>query len=242
VRSRQSRTPSFWSKECLRVSIVSSSVHCIRPLGGFGASQLNSLNDFSEAFEARPEDGGAIVNMLCDAFLNDPLMCYIYPDAANRSDRLRSFFAILHRGAVRYGAVYATAGTEAATLWRAPGHSQMSLIETLREGRQWIRATRSALPRALSVSSAADANHPAAPHWYLQVAGCEPQHQSKGYGSSAVRAGIARATSEGMPCYLETAVPDNISIYQRLGFSVSREWTIRSGMKFWGMWRPCDKR
>jgi len=194
-----------------------------------------------EAIEARPEDGGAIASVLRDAFLNDPLMSYIYPNPATRPDRLRSFYSILHRGARRYGAVYTTTGIEAATLWRAPGHAKMSMIEMLREGRQWIRATRSALPRALSVSAAVDANHPATPHWYLQIAGCEPRHQRKGYGGSVIRAGIARATSEGMPCYLETAIPDNVPYYERLGFSVTREWTIRNGMKFWGMWRPCDE-
>jgi hypothetical protein len=39
---------------------------------------------------------------------------------------------------MRYGAVSATAGIEAATLWRAPGYAKMSLIKMLREGRQRI--------------------------------------------------------------------------------------------------------
>ena len=195
-------------------------------------------SDTSPVREARPEDGIAIAAMLANAFFDDALMSYIFPDPGTRSERLAIFYSILFRGACDHGAVYTTPGNEAAALWRGPGHSRLSLLELLGEGGDWLRAARGDLPRALSVGMAIDAQHPEAAHWYLQVVGCEPAHQGKGYASAVIKAGIARASAEHLPCYLETAVPRNVGLYERLGFAVTRQWTIGTGMEFYGMWRP----
>jgi len=58
---------------------------------------------------------------------------------------------------------------------------------------------------------------------------------SRGLGA-AMSAGLARAG--GQPCYLETATPSNVGLYQAHGFAVRNEWQHGDAPHFWSMWHP----
>ena len=95
-----------------------------------------------------------------------------------------------------------------------------------------------ALPRAMRVGEAMAKNHPNTPHWYLRYAAVLPAAQGKGWGGLALRAGIDMAEADGLPIYLETASADNVSLYQRFGFTVIAEWDVAGGgPHFWSMLR-----
>ena len=175
--------------------------------------------------------------MLAAAFQDDPVMSFIFPDAADRRLRLPRLFTILYEGDGAHGARFVTDGGEAATLWRAPGHGHLGLREKLRHGLPWLRAAGLALRRALRVSAASDANHPIEPHWYLHIAGCTPQARRRGFGTAAIMPGLAKADSEDMPVYLETANAANIAFYQKLGFAVTHKWRVPDGPAHWSMLR-----
>ena len=59
---------------------------------------------------------------------------------------------------------------------------------------------------------------------HLQLLGTSPAHQSKGLGATAMMAGIRRATSAGVPCYLESSNPKNVPFYKRHGFKIVEEY------------------
>ncbi len=77
------------------------------------------------------------------------------------------------------------------------------------------------------------------PHWYVMVLGVAPAFQGQGYGRALLQPMLDRAELEGVPCYLETTQPKNVSFYRRLGFDVLvedvepesglRVWTFRKG-------------
>ena len=47
-----------------------------------------------------------------------------------------------------------------------------------------------------------------------------------------------RADAQGLPSWLETATPENVPLYQRLGFAIQCEWDVaKGGPHFWGMMR-----
>jgi ribosomal protein S18 acetylase RimI-like enzyme len=134
-----------------------------------------------------------------------------------------------------------TGSGEAATLWRKPGQAEIGKLEMLRQLFPLIGAFGSALGRAMRVGDAIDAHHPPGPYWYLHIAGVDPSHQGKGLGSASIREGLARAREDGLPAFLETATPRNVSLYQSLGFEVIDEWHVpKGGPKFWSMLRPVD--
>src|SRR3546814_14261896 len=54
-----------------------------------------------------------------------------------------------------------------------------------------------------------------------------------------IRAQTAVAGAEGLPCWLETATPENVPLYERLGFVTAAQWDVPGGgPHFWGMMRP----
>jgi ribosomal protein S18 acetylase RimI-like enzyme len=190
-----------------------------------------------KARQAAPSDRMQVTLMLAEAFQNDPVMAYIFPDPVERQRRLPRFFTVIFDGDVPHGAGYVTHGGEAATLWRAPGHGHLSLREKILQAVPWVRASGFALGRALKVSAASDANHPQEPHWYLHIAGCSPAAQGHGFGGMAIKAGIARADAEGFPCYLETSNEANVPLYEKLGFQVTHDWKVPDGPVNWSMFR-----
>ena len=100
-----------------------------------------------------------------------------------------------------------------------------------------------ALPRGLKVQAGIDAHRPAGKYWYLHYVGVRAAEQGKGHGGRIIRAQTAIADEQGLPCWLETATPANVGLYQRLGFVVQTEWDVAGGgPHFWGMWREPQSR
>jgi ribosomal protein S18 acetylase RimI-like enzyme len=193
------------------------------------------------ARRASASDRTAIALALAAAHENDPVMKFIFPNFDVRIRRLPRFYEVLFDCDMAAGACYVTNSGEAATLWRAPGAERLSFREKAQQSLSWLDACGTALGRTLAVSVQSDANHPGEPHWHLQVAGCAPVMQGKGFGTAAIRAGIAQADRDQIPCYLDTTA-GNIGFYQRLGFSVIKSWKISGGgPENWSMIRAAGR-
>lgn len=176
--------------------------------------------------------------LLARAFADDPAFSFILPDPTDRLKRLPRLFALLFDRGGAAGMRLVTAGGEAATFWRAPGRARVDRWETLRHLPSLIGALGGSLPRALRVAEAVDLHMPRGDFWYLHIAGCDPAHQGRGHGASAVRAGLTRAACR-LPAYLETATERNVGFYTGLGFRPTSEWTVPGGgPRFWSMLRP----
>jgi len=162
-------------------------------------------------------------------------MCFLFPDPIVRAAQTPKLFRLLYDSDRSAGITFVTSGGEAATLWRRPGHSHVPAFEMIRNGIPLLATFGTAVGRALRLSTAIDAHHPARELWYLHIAGCDPAHQGKGHGRRAIAAGIAHA---GMtPVYLETGTAKNVAFYRSLGFVVTQEWSVKDGPKFWSMLR-----
>jgi GNAT superfamily N-acetyltransferase len=180
-------------------------------------------------------------DVLAQAFIDDPAMAYLFPDASGRADCLSRFFTMITRvdaTTEHWTLALDEAGTAvAATLWRPPGAWVTPASAMLRLLPQLIATFRMGLPRALALQSVLEAHHPKAPHWYLQFAGCVPMAQGRGYGGAAIRERLAYCDETGMPAALETATPSNLGLYQSLGFVITDTHDVRNGPTFWNMWR-----
>ena len=184
---------------------------------------------------AAKADREAIATTLARAFADDPATSYIFPDRADRVRRLPKMFRLIFDEDVG-GMPLITGEGEAATLWRKPGQAEIGKLEMLRQLFPLIGAFGTALGRAMRVGDAIDAHHPPGPYWYLHIAGVDPAHQGRGLGSASIRQGLAKAREDGVPAFLETATPRNVSLYQSLGFEVVDEWDVpKGGPKFWSM-------
>lgn len=178
--------------------------------------------------------------LLARAFADDPAMCFIFPDSADRAKRLPRLFGLLFDSDGSAGMRLLTVGGEAATMWRAPGRIHTGRWELLRRLPALLYALGANRSRAMRVAEAIDLHMPTGDYWYLHIAGCDPAHQGRGFGAAAVRAGLSRAAGR-LPAYLETPTEKNIAFYTGLGFAVTKEWTVPGGgPRFWSMLRPAD--
>ena len=91
--------------------------------------------------------------------------------------------------------------------------------------------------RALRFLDLVEKKHPVEPHWYLGVLGTGPAHQGRGVGAALLQPVLEKCDREGIPAYLESSKATNIGYYERFGFAVTGEITLRDGPTVWPMWR-----
>lgn len=189
-----------------------------------------------------PEKRAQGAEALAQAFLADPMWSYIVADEKARPDALRRMFDALIRFRSRYGLVYSTPEVAGVACWGAPGAGH-TLWRMLRTGFALPRVFLSYDPqtrqRAMTTLEQVDRVHKELmpePHWYLEVLGVAPDHQSQGVGGALLEPLLARAEAEVLPCYLETLTESNAAFYSRRGFRVVREQALAdSGLTVWYM-------
>jgi ribosomal protein S18 acetylase RimI-like enzyme len=179
-----------------------------------------------------------IAKTLARAFQNEEACSFIFPDPEVRAKRLIAMFRVIVANDAPAGSIYQSVGGEAITLWRAPEKATGTSWEFARSLFPFIAALGFGIGRGLRVSGLIEKHHPSEPFHYLHFAGCAPEHQGKGFGGAAIRAGLAQADADHLPAYLETATERNLGLYGGLGFEVIAQWSVTRGLPFWGMLRP----
>jgi GNAT superfamily N-acetyltransferase len=183
-------------------------------------------------------DAEPLSQMMARAFSDDPLICFLLPEAG-RGDKMPRLFKLLFKLGLPHGGCDVTAGCEAAALWRPPGQWEIPFWQYVTNGPEFLGVFGAG--GALNVLKTMDViekRHPHEPHWYLQAIGTDPKKQGKGYGGVVIRRQLAVADAAGLPAYLESSKETNIPIYQSFGFAVTGEIRIPEGPTLWPMWRP----
>lgn len=188
----------------------------------------------------REEDIVLASHALAEAFQDDPLQTYVFPDARERAERSPAHFEAFVRYGLLYGEVLTTVGApKGAAVWLGPDAWEITPARATSAGLDRLPAAmgQAAADRFFSVLAAIEPHHhrdvPAA-HWYLLVLGVSPAAQGGGIGRALIQPVIDRADAAGQPCYLETAQPNNVPFYKHLGFRQIVETRERaSGLQLW---------
>ena len=176
---------------------------------------------------AKPEDAGAIAEILTDAFTGDPVLSWML----GRQSPPREFFFELARG------IYLTRGfghivdDAAATLWLPAGEKPtLPFTNELRLALALIRdcGVRPVM-RALKMGEIVASNHPSVPHYYLFAVGVRSPLKGRGHGGRILREGLKRVDESGAVAYLENSNPRNTALYQRLGFAALQPLALPEG-------------
>jgi ribosomal protein S18 acetylase RimI-like enzyme len=165
---------------------------------------------------------------LTNAFMDDPLQRYVFPNDATRQSRSIPHFKAVLRYGILFGEVYTTSEHGGAVVWLKPGETLVTPEKAEKSGLASLPAAigDAEFTRFISVLDFADQFHKQdmpTPHWYTMVIGVDPAFQGKGYGSSLLSPILKEAENTNTPVYLETAQPKNISFYQHMGFKLIRE-------------------
>ena len=186
------------------------------------------------------ENLGAAAESLARAFHNDPLQTYVFPDENERAARSPAHFTPLLRYGMLFGEVLTTQGKPlGAAVWLPPETWEVTPERATAAGFDDLPNVLGdeAAERFFSVLGAIDPYHhrdvPPA-HWYLMVVGVSPEARGQGLGRALLEPIMNRADASGLPCYLETAQPDNVGFYESLGFKkIVEEVEPKSGLRMW---------
>ena len=175
----------------------------------------------------------AIATLLL-GFSSDPLTRWFWPEA---NDYLLSapVFDAFGGNAVVAGTAFVSAGFEGAALWLPPGIAPDE--ERMAEFLQKTVAT-DIVEEVFSVFEKMDEYHPDEDVWYLPLIAVDPAHQGKGIGSALMKAALQRCDEAGLPAYLESSNPRNVSLYERHGFEAIGQIQTGSSPIVTPMYRP----
>jgi len=187
--------------------------------------------------ESEIENAGAV---LARAFLNDPFSQYMLPDEAERQRLLPWYFSAFVRYGYLFGEVYVTAGAiKSVAIWFPPGEIEMSPERAAQAGLDKAPEVLGVdvWRRFSTVIDRLDLTHNEemkTKHWFLPLLGVDPSHQGTGLGGKLIQPVLSRAADEGLPCYLATFQPRNVSFYKKQGFAVINEGVEPvSQLRFW---------
>jgi len=195
------------------------------------------------AVETLPQEmGERALSTICQAFSQDPMVRWIFPDAEGRARLLPALFRVMMRYGLRRGHVTHSQDARAVAVWFSP-ENPVGVGGLIQAGMLTVPFKTGFGPWAkfLGANGVMEKIHKKyvpEPHWYLLGIGVDPELQGQGIGTTLLEEGLARADASGVPCYLETSEPRNLPFYERLGFVVLEDAVLgKGGPKGWGMRR-----
>ncbi len=170
------------------------------------------------------------------AFVDDPVMRWLYPDddeyLVPAGEVLRSGMT----GWIKLGDVWCTDDGVGVAVWMPPGRPEVDFTVDP----PVAEPPPDRLERFAIIGPIMQEHTPPELHWYLQLLGTHPDWQRRGIGAAMMEVVFERARTDGLPCYLETETVENVSYYRHHGFEVRSEWDVPTGPHMWGMLRPAD--
>lgn len=168
---------------------------------------------------ASAENRDEVIHSVVIGFATDPLARWFWPDASTHLNAGPAFDAF-GGPSLDSGSTFITESYEGVALWMPPGvepdeEKMIPILEaTVPEER---------LEDVFGVFEAMESFHPEEDCWYLPLIAVDPYYQGQGFGSQLMKHALARVDEDGLPAYLESSNPRNISLYERHGFEVMGE-------------------
>jgi len=165
-------------------------------------------------------DLDAAADTMADAFTDDPWFAWLYrdveTDAQVRRGLLVAFMATVGDHAIDAGHSYTLADHAAVALWRAPDHRSRDAED--RAVRELLIGQGVDMDRVVPGFRRILGARPSAPHFYLDTLATRPATQGRGLGSQLIGHVLAECDRQGLPAFLESSNPRNVSLYLRHGF------------------------
>jgi ribosomal protein S18 acetylase RimI-like enzyme len=166
----------------------------------------------------------SMVATITMAFSSDPVARWVYPKAADYYRWFPSFVRAFAGRSINDRTALTTTNYSGVALWLGPdAHPHEAAL---------VKLVADSLPQARQAAmfelfEKMGGGHPAEPHWYLPMIGVDTMRQNAGIGSGLMKLALERSDKDGLPAYLESSNPKNISLYQRCGFEAIGE--IKAG-------------
>ncbi|WP_416907820.1 MAG: GNAT family N-acetyltransferase [Polymorphobacter sp.] len=166
---------------------------------------------------AGPQDRARLIQTTVLAFVADPFARWIGDGAASYLGFAADFLDAFGGPAFDHGTAWTANDGQALAMWLPPGvepdgERMMAIVQDQLSGPK--------LDEMMGVLGQMAMLHPHGDHWYLPVIGCDPLYLGQGLGAMLMKAALERVDASGLPAYLESSNPRNVSLYERHGFEV----------------------
>ena len=193
--------------------------------------------------EATTDDRELVARIAAEGFYEDPVLSWVLRDHTTRLDQLVHLMGGLFDDMVPDRGTVHLLDASCAALWRRPGFDEMRpASERLQDappptGPEPGPFSDDEVERLIVLGGIMSEAHPHEEHWYLNVLSTLPSRQGQGLGSGILRPVLDEADADGLPCYLESSNPRNVSLYLRHGFVETGELPLPDGPSLIQMWR-----
>lgn len=176
---------------------------------------------------AQRSDIGAVAHALAQAFEDDPVVTFAWPDDGKRVRRAERSFDGQTRALWDRREIYADETFSSIAVWARPDEWKIPTSAVLRITATAVR-TRVRLA-ALIGYLRTEALHPEEPHWYLEFLGTVPSKQGTGLGGQVMTPVLERADEQGVAVWTWSSNRRNLAFYHRQGFEVLDEIPFAAG-------------
>jgi ribosomal protein S18 acetylase RimI-like enzyme len=180
-------------------------------------------------------DRKSVTDVITLGFSSDPMTRWTLPNAARYLAVIPEVIDAFGGRAFEHGSVYCVDDFRGAALWLPPGTEPDS------ERLGALIAQHAPAPVQEDMGGVFEqmaAYHPHEPHWYLPLIAVDPACQGRGLGGALLKQALARCDADGLPAYLESSNPRNITLYQRHGFEILGRIQVGSSPVLTPMLRP----
>ncbi|MFE9170468.1 GNAT family N-acetyltransferase [Streptomyces kebangsaanensis] len=181
-------------------------------------------------------DRASVVRLLDEAFQDDPVSGWVFPGEEYRRTTHHRLMAAFTDTVLEEGRIDVTEDGTACALWLsvpAAAPDDPDDAARLREAVDPANARVEEIARLMADFHPADRAHE-----YLWMIGVTPARQGEGLGSALVQHALDHCDREGLPAYLEASSERSITLYERLGFTLTgRTLDLPDGPRMWPMWR-----
>ncbi len=193
---------------------------------------------------AQLADLDAVLGTLVSGFGRDPLYRWLYPDDADRPQRLAEVFDLVVRAALASESAWVTADLHAVAVYTQAG---VDLVDD-DLGRRYLAllqrqlGARRAADAATGMAACADVV-PAEAHDTLHSIAVDARRQGQGCGRRLLVHLLGDADRRQQPVHLDSSNPRNMSFYRRFGFEqIAAVEVPGGGPVMRAMWRPARGR
>lgn len=191
--------------------------------------------DMPEITLAKQQDRVKLIQTAVLAFVTDPMARWISDRAAPFLEATGNFFDAFGGRAFEHGTAWTANDGQAVAMRLSPGtepdgERMVAILE------QYASPER--FEEMMIVLGQMEHFHPREEHWYLPIIGCDPLYLGQGLGGMLMKTALERIDADGLPAYLESSNPSNVSLYERHGFEVIGEIQHGSSPTMLPMYRP----
>jgi ribosomal protein S18 acetylase RimI-like enzyme len=182
-----------------------------------------------------------IAGIWADAFEQDPLMKWVFPDDADRRTSLNRWWEFMLDHMAAGSELHGTRADGCVAYWQPPRNeepvstgSQDGSNQVSNWQAEFVAMMTDLLgdlaPSRMEALGQMQQARLTEAHWYLAVLGTSPDQQSKGLGGKVLAPMLERCDRIGELAYLESSNPANVGFYRRHGFESLGEFTLGDGV------------